>query len=144
MPSGNGVFAPIPIPGSLPPNPLPPTITKPTYPITIGEWFAADGDLEISCNDTDGTAVVATAMHDLIPHGVYTMWGQWADAAGVLKIVPFGGLPNTVVADAVGNAEFCRELVYCPMNLAPDGSELQFLSLMFMGSGGGDLWGSSL
>lgn len=134
VPAGGGVYAPIPLPGSLPPNPLPPTITEPTTPISLGSWRSVGGDLEIVCELSD-TAFAAASMHDLVPNGVYTMWGQWADAAGVLTPTPFGGLPNTIVADPDGNAEFCRELAYCPLDLAPDGSELQFLTLMYMSGG---------
>jgi hypothetical protein len=135
VPAGNGIYAPIPLPGSVPPNPLPPTITEPTAPITLGIWRSAGGDLEITC-EADNTAFVAASMHDLVPHGVYTTWGQWVDAAGVPSLVPFGGLPNTIAADADGNAEFCRELAYCPMDVAPDGSELQYLTLMYMAAAG--------
>ena len=135
VPSGNGIYAPIPFAGSAPPNPLPATITQPSPPITLGSWRAARGDLEITCQP-DGTSSVAASMHDLIAHGVYTMWGNWVDPSAVVETVPFGGLPNTIVADADGNAEFCRELVYCPLDLAPDASELQYLSLMYMGAGG--------
>jgi hypothetical protein len=135
VPAGNGVYAPIPFPGSVPPNPLPPTISEPTTPVTLGIWRSVGGDLEITC-ESDGTAFVASSMHDLIGHGVYTMWGQWVDPAAELTLAPFGGMPNVVVADADGNAEFCRELVYCPMDLAPDASELQYLTLMYMGAGG--------
>jgi hypothetical protein len=135
VPAGNGVYTPIPLPGSAPPNPLPPTITAPTTPITLGSWRSVGGDLEITC-ETDDTASVAASMHDLVAHGTYTMWGHWVDPAGAQTLVPFGGLPNTIVADADGNAEFCRELVYCPLDLTPDGSELQYLTLMYMAAGG--------
>lgn len=135
VPAGNGVYGPIPIPGGVPPNPLPPTIAEPTTPITLGSWRSVSGDLEITC-EADGTAFVATSMHDLVGHGVYTMWGLWVDLAAVPSLAPFGGMPNVLVADADGNAEYCRELVGCPMDLAPDGSELQYLTLMYMGAGG--------
>jgi hypothetical protein len=131
---GNGLSAPIPDPGTVPPNPLPPTITQPTDLITLGTWLAAAGDLEIVCDDAEGSASIAAKMSNLIPHGVYTMWGQWVDPGDGLLTVPIGGLPNTIVADAAGDAEFCREVEFCPLDLAPNSSELQFLSAIFMGS----------
>lgn len=71
-------------------------------------------------------------MRNLIPDGVYTMRGHWAEPIGELLTVPFGGLPNTIVPDDTGSVEFCRELAFCPLDLAPDGSELQFLSLNYI------------
>jgi hypothetical protein len=40
-----------------------------------------------------------------------------------------------IVADRHGDAEFCREVDFCPLDLAPDGSSLQFLSLVYHGDG---------
>ncbi|MBW2399910.1 MAG: hypothetical protein JRG80_11640 [Deltaproteobacteria bacterium] len=136
VPAGNGVYAPIPLPGSVPPNPLPPTITQPTDAVLLGNWLAADGDLEIICDDINGTASIAARMSGLIPHRVYTMWGTWADAVGELVTTPIGGLPNVLVADRLGNAEFCRAVQFCPLDLAPDSSELQYLSAVYMGAAG--------
>lgn len=135
IPIGNGVYAPIPLPGGVPPNPFPPTIVEPTTPISIGAWIAADGDLEIICDDGDNTATVAARMTNLVPNGVYTMWGQWWDPAEELIVTPFGGYPNTLVADPQGSIEFCRDIHYCPIDLTPDGSELQFISAVYMGNG---------
>jgi len=136
VPAGNGVRAPIPLPGSVPPNPLPPTIAEPTDPVTLERWLSASGDLEIICDDAANTASIAAQARNLIPNGVYTMWGQWLEPSGTsLLVVPFGGLPNSMVADEQGNAEYCREVRFCPLDLAPDASELQLLSLVYHGDG---------
>ena len=135
VPAGNGVRAPIPFPGSVPPNPLPPTISEPIGPITLGTWLAADGELEVVCDDATGTATIAVGMRNLIPNGVYTMWGHWVDPGATPLQVPFGGLPNTIVADVEGNAELCREVAFCPLDLAPDASQLQYVSIAFHGDG---------
>ncbi|MCH7701349.1 MAG: hypothetical protein IID37_06645 [Planctomycetes bacterium] len=135
VPAGNGVRAPIPLPGSLPPNPLPPTITEPTDPITTASWLAAGGDLTITCDDIAGasTGTVSATFHNLVPNGVYTLWGSWAEANGVILVVPFGGLPNTVVANETGDASIERVLEFCALDLAPDGSQLQYVSLAYHG-----------
>jgi hypothetical protein len=135
VPAGNGVRAPIPFPGGVPPNPLPATRRIPTEAATLSGWLSASGDLEITCDDVANTAVVASSMQNLIPNAVYTMWAHWTDPVSEVLATPFGDLPNVIVTDASGNAEFCRELVYCPLDLAPDGSEIQFLSLSYMGDG---------
>ena len=135
VPAGNGVRAPIPLPGNVPPNPLPPTITEPTGPITLGTWLAADGELEVVCDDVTNTATIAIGMGNLVPHGVYTVWGHWVDPGANQLQVPLGGLPNTVVADVDGNAELCREVAFCPLDLAPDSSQLQYVSIAFHGDG---------
>jgi len=135
VPSGNDVRAVLPVAGALPPNPLPPTVAEPDDPITLESWLAAAGDLEIVCDDGAGTATLAAEMQGLVPNGVYTMWGQWETTTPSLLAAPIGGLPNTIVADAGGRAAYCRALAFCPLDLAPDGSELQFLSLVFHADG---------
>jgi len=132
IPAGSGLRAPFPLPGLLPPNPLPATVAEPTDPITVASWSAASGDLEITCDDVAGTGFVAAEMRNLIPNRVYTMWGNWA-AGGTITTAPIGGLPNTIVADENGDAQYCRALQFCPLDLAPDGSDLQYLSLVFHG-----------
>ena len=78
---------------------------------------------------------LAKVRSDLIPHGVYTMWGQWTDPGDELLTTPIGGLPNTIVADRNGTAEFCRQVQFCPLDLAPDSHELQYLSAVLMRGG---------
>ncbi len=112
---------------------MPPTIARPTDPITAGTWLAAGGDLTITCNDQTNTGTVSATFHDLIQNGVYTLWGAWADPTGVVLVVPFGGLPNTVVAGQTGAAGIHRVVDFCPLDLAPDGSQLQYVSLAFHG-----------
>lgn len=135
IPAGNDIRAPIPLPGSSPANPLPPTRYIPPDRATLASWLSVGGDLEITCDDATGTAVVAAGMYNLIPDALYTMWAHWVDATGEIVIAPFGNMPNIVVSDADGNAEYCRNLVYCPLDFAPDSSKIQFLSLMYMGEG---------
>ncbi len=134
-PAGDGIHAPIPVAGSVPPNPFPPTRLDPSPPITLGDWIGATGDLEIVCDTTEGVATIAARMQGLIPDGLYTVWGQWADPLPDVVIAPFGGIPNTIVADENGNAEFCRQVQFCPLDLAPDSSELQIVSVMYMANG---------
>jgi len=87
VPAGNGVRAPIPFPGSVPPNPLPPTIAEPTDPVTLVSWLDASGDLEIVCDDSTGTATIAVKMSNLVANGVYTMWSQWTEGMRHSRLV---------------------------------------------------------
>ncbi len=134
VPAGSGVRAPIPVPHSVPPNPLPPTRDLITGG-RLGDWMAAGGDAEITCDDATGDAVIAARIYNLIAGGVYTVFGHWAQPDGTELVAPFGGLPNTVVADKNGNADFCRAVDHCPLDLTPNSSSLQFFSLSYMGDG---------
>lgn len=135
--AGNGVWAQIPVAGTLPPNPLPPTHAEPRPPITLESWLEAKGRLKIVCEDDD-EAVLKLSAKNLIPHGVYSVWGVWRDfAATELLTAPLGGLPNLLVADKRGKAKYQRELRFCPMGLAPDGSSLMYVRLIWHADGGG-------
>ena len=134
--AGNGVWARIPVAGTLPPNPLPPTHAEPRQPITLESWLGAKGRLKIVCEDEE--AVLKLNAKNLIPQGLYSVWGVWRDfAATDLLTAPLGGLPNLLVADKRGKAKYQRELRFCPMDLAPDGSSLMYVRLIWHADGGG-------
>jgi hypothetical protein len=113
------------------------TLSGPSEPITLGQWFRARGDLTIRC-DADGSADVFGKFRNLIPNGVYTVWGSWRTTPSFAPIetvmpIPFGGAPNSVIADHEGNATFVRNFAYCPMDPINDavGSKLLFVALVY-------------
>ncbi|MGH8593153.1 MAG: hypothetical protein ACREV3_04665 [Gammaproteobacteria bacterium] len=131
----DGVRASIPPLGALPPNPIPPVKSEPNDPITLGTWLKARGHMTITCKE-DGSARVRARFEKLIPNGVYTMWGLWKTtppgAPGPMLVpFPLGGVPNSLVPDEDGDATFKRTLALCPMDSAPDGSQLLFAALAY-------------
>lgn len=134
---GNGVWAQVPLAGSLPPNPLPPFQTEPSTPITLESWLEATGRLKIVCEDA-GTAELTINAKKLVPHGLYSAWGVWRDfAATGLLTAPLGGMPNLVVADHRGRAKLQRVGLFCPLELTSDGSSLIYVRLIWHADGGG-------
>ncbi len=116
----------------VPGNALPPTISNPNSPITLGKWLNAKGRINIACK-ANGKATVEATFRNLIPNGVYSMWGVWTTTPPGPPIVPvpLGGLPNALIPDRHGDASFFRELASCPMDVTKDGSLLMFITLAY-------------
>lgn len=102
-------------------------------PITLEEWNMANGKVTLKCH-ADGTGSVRIKAKKLIPLATYTVWQVFAvtegvadptapnlvsDASGtpMLAFGPMGGVPNSLIADAKGRAEYRRDLSYCPLDL---------------------------
>jgi hypothetical protein len=133
--AGNGVRAPIPPAGSVPPNPLPPTIADPAPRITLSSWLEASGRLKIVCK-APGEGQIKITLKKLVPNGLYSVWGVWRDfIASELLTVPFGGFPNVLAANARGKGTYARNLQYCPLNLTPDGSTLMHARVIYHADG---------
>lgn len=113
-------------------NALPPTKSNPNNPITLGQWLDARGNITIRC-PAFGRASIEARFRNLIPNGVYTMWGVWTTQPPGPPIVPvpLGGVPNALVPDRAGNASFFRELAACPKDVTPDGSLMMFITLAY-------------
>ncbi len=96
-------------------------ISKVAYgsPITLKNWLSAKGKAKYKCNSKKSSQI-SFSLNGLIANGVYTAWGvfnQDTDDDGMidnLAAIPFGGLPNVIVADAKGKAVFNRHLNFCP------------------------------
>jgi hypothetical protein len=116
-------------------TPFPVTRSLPNDPITFGQWRKGSGVLKVTCRE-NGTAKYTARFRNLIPNGVYTMVATWAltdpqTGNPTFAPLPFGGIPNEVVANGKGYAGMERELAACPMDVAADGSELMFVDLGF-------------
>ncbi len=86
--------------------------------ITLGEWFAAEGEGHYVCDD--GRGEIDLRFTGLVPNGVYTLWHDfivWPPTDPFIGTydVPFGardGSENVFTADVEGNARI-------DMNFAP-------------------------
>ena len=87
--------------------------------ITLGDWFAAKGSGEYSCQN--GKGVVNLQFENLVPNGLYTVWHDfaiWPPTEPFLGFydTPLGsrdGSENTFTADEHGAARFVREITPC-------------------------------
>jgi hypothetical protein len=133
--SPDGSRSVIPTLGSVPGNALPPTKSNPNDTITLGDWLDARGWMYIRCK-ADGSAMVKLRFKNLIPNGVYSLWGLWnTTPPGALQAriipVPLGGIPNVMIPDRRGVASFSRELASCPKDVTADGSIMLFVDLAY-------------
>lgn len=72
----DGVRANLPTLGQLPPNALPPTRSTPNNTITLGDWLKPRSSMTIRCFP-DETATVRAKFENLVPNGVYGLYGIW-------------------------------------------------------------------
>ncbi len=135
----DGVRSPLPVFGTVPPNPLPPTGNFSNKPITLGDWLKAKAKLKIRCLQ-DGGAKVEASFNRLVPNGLYGMYGIWktklpGSTQPTFLPVAFGGFPHLVTANGKGEADFIRQLNYCPKDPTPDGSVLMLIDLAYHADG---------
>lgn len=93
-------------------------------PITLEDWFKAEGKMKIKCND-DGNSV-KIRLKGLVPNRLYTVWALWVildenDPRNGIWPQPLGGVPNAYMTDDKGRATFKRELNFCPPEAAETG-----------------------
>lgn len=136
----DGVRSVLPGPGTTPEAPIFPSKGEPDAPITLGQWLKAGGDMTIRCYK-DGSAKINAHFSNLISNGLYTVFGIWNEplalGAGVPSFIPspMGGVPNAFVANRRGQAEFERDLSFCPKDTAPDGSSILFIAVAYNADG---------
>jgi len=131
----NGLRTQLPRMGEVPPNPFPQTLGAIADDLTLQDWLSADGDMQIRCNRGRSTEISAS-YRNLIPNGMYSVWGIWittppGEQAPTLAAIPFGGVPNAMVASERGRARFSREMNFCPFDIAPDGSTLLYVATAY-------------
>lgn len=131
--SNDGVRMTLPDMDAVSTSPFPPTKSEPNDPILLGDWFRAKAHMTIKCY-ADGTGKVSARFKNLIVNGVYSFVATWLTtppgaSQATFVPLPFGGIPNEVVANEEGKAEITRKLNYCPMDPAADGSVIMFVDL---------------
>jgi len=119
----------------VPGNALPPTKSDPNDTLTLGDWLSARGRLHLRCK-ADGTARVRIRFRNLVPNGVYTMWGVYnttppESPSAQIVPVPLGGVPNVIIPDSRGRATYIRDLSSCPKDVTEDGSRMMFMTMAY-------------
>lgn len=96
---------------------------------TLGQWLAAEGELEMRCTRYSRRTKFELEAENLVPNGgVYTMWAFWNDN-GTLVVRPFGGSGvNTFTTDRNGDAELDLTIPSCALDTA-DGVNLVAVQL---------------
>ena len=129
-PDGTRFFLP---PEGATPPPFPPTNSLPNAPLTLGEFRDIGGKMVLKCAG-NGSASLRISLKGYTPNEVLTVWGIWLatppGAPGPTIVpLPLGGTPNVIVPDRRGQANFERQLSFCPMDTAPDGSQLLVIDI---------------
>lgn len=100
------------------------TLSSPSEPLTVADWFRARAYSYVRCHP-DGSARAVFVFNNMVPNGVYAVWGIFGDdkdgdgLRDFFAPLPFGGAPNVFTADDKGSATFARSLPFCP-NTDPD------------------------
>jgi len=131
----NGLRTQLPRMGEVPPNPFPQTLGALSDDLDLHDWLSADGNMSISCRGESGTEIRAS-YRNLIPDGMYSVWGIWITTppgaqAPTIAAIPFGGVPNAMVATERGSGSFTRRMNFCPFDIAPDGSTLLYVATAY-------------
>jgi hypothetical protein len=106
---------------------LQPSQAEPGREITLADWIRARGVAVFKCED--GFSKVTLDLSGLIPNRVYTVWGIFGGDS--MTPFPLGGVPNVMVTDSRGNAEFERELNFCPRELTPGQRPLLVIDVVY-------------
>jgi len=130
-----GLRTQLPRMGEVPPNPFPQTLGALADDLTLQDWLSADGNMNILCK-RGGTTQIRASYRNLIPNGMYSVWGIWITTppgalAPTLAAIPLGGVPNAMVASERGRARFSRQMNFCPFDIAPDGSTLLYIATAY-------------
>ena len=97
------------------------SLSVPAYPVTLRKWLKVKSLAKVKCRK-NGTSTISLYFNGLIPNGIYTVWGIFAiddDNDGNFDtVVPkaLGGVPNALIPNKRGRAEFQRKLNFCPLD----------------------------
>lgn len=99
---------------------------EPNYPITLGDWLRARGEMSFTCFNGE-QANVDARFSGLLPNRVYTL-REWFRPGTEFIAVPgvFGGAPASFVSDEYGNGEYKARLPFCPPMSADETDHLLF------------------
>jgi len=86
--------------------------------LTVGDWVSAEGSMKFVCDD-DG-AFYNLSASNLIPGGLYTVWGFYFDQdfGSLMPDFAFGGTSSNVfAADRHGKIKSSKDLSFCPQQV---------------------------
>ena len=87
--------------------------------LTVGDWISAKGSMKFKCNQNESAFYELTASN-LIPGGLYTVWGFYfdQDIGSLMPDFAFGGTSaNVFTADRNGEINGARDLNFCPQEV---------------------------
>lgn len=115
------------LPGQLDVGTFDDNQSEPSGHITLGEWLEGSGVATFQCQEGEApTAEIR--VRNLLPNRLYTVWGVFQNGEGA---VPFGGPPNVIMTDELGNGSMSRVLNFCPLETTPEGADLLYLVVVF-------------
>ncbi len=89
--------------------------------LTVADWVSAKGSMKFVCDD-EGAYYKVTASN-LIPGGLYTVWGFYFDQnfGSLMPDFAFGGTSaNVFSADRHGKIKSSKDLSFCPQKVTID------------------------
>ncbi len=117
------------LPSTLMVDPTSPNQAEPIKAITLKSWLKAKGLAKLKCGEHKNS--VDIKLHDLIPNRLYSMWGIFESADAMLLAVPLGGVPNAVTTNNKGDAEFSRQIGFCPFERTVSGARLLAIDVVY-------------
>lgn len=96
--------------------------------ITLDQWLSARGTAKIRCKGH--TASLQIDMTNLVPRGLYDVWGVMLTNQGPAPIC-LGGSPCAFITDKKGNATFSATLNFCPYDLREGEYPLGIIEVLF-------------
>jgi hypothetical protein len=97
-------------------------------PITLEQWLSARGTAKIRCKGH--TANLQIEMTNLIPRGLYDVWGVMLTDQGPAPLC-LGGSPCAFLTDKKGNGSFSATLSFCPYDLRPGEFPIGIIEVLF-------------
>ncbi len=86
---------------------------EPADPITLDEWFRAEGFIVVVCPE-EGSPVLQLSASGLLPNRLYELVEWVTEPEFKLSPLPVGGVPSLIMSDDNGRANFRTFLNYCP------------------------------
>jgi hypothetical protein len=89
--------------------------------LTVRDWVSAKGSMKFICNDAGAYYKVSAS--NLIPGGLYTIWGFYFDQnfGSLMPDFAFGGTSaNVFSADRHGKIRSSKDLSFCPQKVTID------------------------
>ena len=102
--------------------------------ITLADWLKASGELKVTLSEDKKRVRFEFRFQNLVPHSVYTVMSLRERDLAVNNPSRPGplGIPNIIMTDSVGNAEFWAELVDPFPPVSEDSNRIINVVVLFM------------